>query len=85
LRDLFTEVARRCNLNVTAMSLRHSSIVRSLLAGTPIRLTATLHDTSIAMIERTYSAFIADHGDAQARRGLLDTTQPAAGKSATTA
>ncbi len=62
----------------TAYSLRHSSIVRALLAGTPARLVASLHDTSIPMLEKTYAAFIADHGDAQARHGLLDTAQPAA-------
>ena len=78
LRKLFAEVARRCGLACTAYALRHSSIVRSLLAGTPMRLVAAVHDTGIAMIERTYAAFIADHGDIQARRGLLDTAQPAA-------
>jgi integrase len=78
LRKLFAEVARRCGIACTAYSLRHSSIVRSLLSGVPTRLVAALHDTGIAMIERTYAAFIADHGDVQARRGLLDTAEPAA-------
>ena len=31
------------------------------------------------MIEKSYSAFISDHADTVARRGLLDTGQPAAG------
>src|SRR6516162_10105750 len=39
---------------VTLSALRHSSIVRMLLANTPIRIVATLHDTSVKMIERTY-------------------------------
>jgi hypothetical protein len=52
-------------------ALRHSSIVRALLAGVPARVVAAVHDTSIGMLERTYSAFIADHADTIARRGLL--------------
>lgn len=39
---------------VTMYALRHSSIVRQLLAGVPIRVVAVNHDTSIAMLERTY-------------------------------
>ena len=35
-------------------SLRHSSIVRGLSAGLPVRVVAALHDTSVAMIEQTY-------------------------------
>jgi hypothetical protein len=31
-----------------------------------------LHDTSVVMIERTYSKFIADHSDAVSRRALLE-------------
>jgi integrase len=61
---------------VTIYALRHSSIVRQLLANTPIRVVATLHDTSVPMIERTYSKFITDHSDALSRRALLDTTRP---------
>jgi integrase len=63
---------------VTLYSLRHSSIVRALLAGVPARVCAVQHDTSVAMLERTYSAFIADHSDAVGRRGLLDVASPAA-------
>ena len=36
-------------------ALRHSSIVRGLRAGLPIRLVAALHDASSAMIERHYA------------------------------
>jgi hypothetical protein len=57
---------------VTLYALRHSSIVRALLAGVPTRVVAVQHDTSVAMLERTYSAFIADHSDAVGRRGLLN-------------
>jgi hypothetical protein len=56
----------------TIGSLRHSAIVRSLLAGVPVRVTAANADTSIKMIERTYSRYIGDHSDEIARRALLD-------------
>jgi integrase len=60
---------------VTLYALRHSSIVRGLLGGMPIRVVAAQHDTSVPMLEKTYSAHITDHSDAVARRALLD-TQP---------
>jgi hypothetical protein len=63
---------------VTLYALRHSSIVRQLLANVPIRIVATLHDTSVKMIERTYSRYIAGHSDAIARRALLEIQQPSA-------
>jgi integrase len=57
---------------VTIYALRHSSIVRQLRAGVPIRLVAVLHDTSVAMIERHYSAYIDQHlDDAVVRKTLL--------------
>jgi hypothetical protein len=59
---------------VTLSALRHSSIVRQLLASVPIRVVAVNHDTSVAMIERTYSRFIADHADGVARKALLEIT-----------
>jgi integrase len=63
---------------VTISALRHSSIVRQLLYGVPIRVVAANHDTSIVMIERTYSKYIADHSDGVARHALLDIAQPTA-------
>jgi hypothetical protein len=33
---------------------------------------SALHDTGILMVERTYSAFIADHADAVARPALIE-------------
>jgi integrase len=57
---------------VTIYALRHSSIVRQLLAGVPVRVVAVNHDTSVFMIERTYSRYIGDHADALARKALLD-------------
>ena len=62
----------------TLSALRHSSIVRQLLANVPIRIVATLHDTSVKMIERAYSRYIASHSDEIARRALLEIEQPSA-------
>jgi hypothetical protein len=73
----FARVAKRAGLDpqeVTLYALRHSSIVRQPLAGVPIRVVAVNHDTSVVMIERTYSRYISDHADALARAALLDTT-----------
>ena len=46
---------------VTMYALRHSSIVRMLLRNVPIRLVASLHNTSVAMIEKHYSRYITEH------------------------
>jgi integrase len=62
---------------VTIYALRHTSIARQLLANVPIRIVATLHDTSVAMIERTYSRHIGDHSDALARSAMLNIIEPA--------
>jgi hypothetical protein len=73
---LFARAAKRCDLDtddVTIYALRHSSIVRQLLAGVPVRVVAVNHDTSVAMLERTYSRHIGDHADALVRGALLDT------------
>jgi integrase len=64
---------------VTIYALRHSNIVRQLLAGVPVRVVAVNHDTSVVMIERTYSRYIGDHADALARVALLDTALPVGG------
>lgn len=73
---LYRQAAERAGIAGTIYALRHSSIVRSLLAGVPIRVVAVLHDTSVVMIERTYSAYIADHADTIARKGLLASPPP---------
>ena len=56
---------------VTMYCLRHSSIVRMLLKNIPIRLVASLHNTSVAMIERHYSKYITEHIDDISRDALL--------------
>jgi len=65
---------------VTIYALRHSSIVRMLLQNIPIRLVASLHNTSVAMIERTYSKYITEHSDDISRRALLQDEPPSGAK-----
>ena len=63
---------------VTMYALRHSSIVRMLLRNVPIRLVASLHNTSVAMIEKHYSRYITEHSiDDITRAGLLSESMPA--------
>lgn len=52
-------------------ALRHSSIVRGLRAGLPVRLVAAAHDTSMAMIERHYAAYIVDQSEELLRRAMV--------------
>ncbi|GJD44220.1 hypothetical protein AFCDBAGC_2086 [Methylobacterium cerastii] len=53
------------------LSLRHSSIVRGLRAGLPVRLVGALHDTSVQMIEQHYAAYIVDATEEIARRAVM--------------
>jgi integrase len=62
--------------DVTMYCLRHSSIVRMLLRNVPIRLVASLHNTSVAMIEKHYSKYITEHSDDISRTGLLQPEPP---------
>jgi integrase len=81
LRRPFRRVVERAALDpevVTSYALRHSSITRQLLRGVPIRVVAHAHDTSVPMIEKSYSATIGDHSDALHRAALLDLGAPAA-------
>jgi integrase len=52
-------------------ALRHSSIVRGLRAGLPVRLVAALHDTSSTMIEKHYTEDIVDALDQLAARAVI--------------
>jgi integrase len=52
-------------------ALRHSSIVRGIRVGLPIRLVAALHDTSVAMIERHYSRWITEGLDELAAKAIV--------------
>lgn len=79
LRNWFARAIKAARLDpkVTPYALRHSSIVRMLLAGTPTRVVAAHHDTSVPMIEKNYSTHISEHADALTRRTLLDLGAPA--------
>lgn len=57
--------------DVVPYALRHSSIVRGIRAGLPLRLVAALHDTSVGMIERHYGRWIADGLDDMAARAVV--------------
>jgi integrase len=73
----FAKIVKDASLDpavVTIYALRHTSIVRMLLANVPVRVVAALHDTSVVMIERTYSKHIADHADELARATLPETS-----------
>jgi integrase len=60
---------------ITMYAFRHTSIVRQLLANVPVRIVAALPDTSIEMIMRNYSKFIADHADELARATLPEPSE----------
>jgi integrase len=55
---------------VTAYSLRHSWIIGALLKNVPARLVAANADTSLAMLEKTYSRYIRTGGDSLMRAAL---------------
>lgn len=57
--------------DVVPYALRHSSIVRQLRAGLPVRLVAALHDTSSEMIEAHYAAAIVDALDSLAAGAVV--------------
>jgi integrase len=61
---------------VTMYALRHSSIVRMLLRNVPIRLVASLHNTSTKMIKKHYSKYITEHSDDISRHALLQSESP---------
>jgi integrase len=69
--NLFERVVARLGLSVSFYSLRHSAITRSILLGVPLRVVAATTDTSVSMIERTYSSYLGHFADEVARRGLL--------------
>jgi integrase len=70
----FRKITKRLGITAAAVpySLRHSSIVRMLLKGVPVRVCASHHDTSVTMIEKFYSAYILNPVDAMTRSTLPD-------------
>lgn len=66
-----TVAAARLPNNLVPYCLRHSSIVRGLRVGLPVRLVGAVHDTSAAMIEKHYGAFIVDATEDLLRRAIM--------------
>jgi integrase len=56
--------------DATLYALRHTRATRMLLDNVNVRVVASLLDTSVAQIERSYSAHIPMHADEIARRSL---------------
>jgi hypothetical protein len=78
VRAVFTAIGENPD-EVTLYALRHSNIVRMLLKNIPIRLIASLHNTSVGQIEKNYSAHITEHSsDDLSRTGLLSEPAPLA-------
>jgi hypothetical protein len=77
-RRLFEQAARAAGLpaGTSIYALRHSSVARALLRGTPIKLVADWHDSSTGILERHYARYLVRHGDDLIRAVLLDTTPP---------
>ena len=69
----WAEVVERAGLpdGTIMYAFRHTSVVRGLRAGLPVRLVASLHDTSTEMIESHYAAFIVDMTEDLARGAAL--------------
>jgi integrase len=74
--DEFRKVVVAAGLNdpdLTAYALRHSSIVRQILGGIPVRVVAASHDTSVVQIEKNYSKhIIGDPSDVMCRKVMLN-------------
>ena len=65
--------------SASSYSFRHSSIVRALREGLPVRLVAQIHDTSIQMIERNYTRFMAHALEDMARKAIMPMVEPERG------
>lgn len=52
-------------------ALRHSAIVRGLRVGLPTRLVAATHDTSVAMIESHYAAYVVSALEELSSRSII--------------
>jgi integrase len=74
--QLYEAAAKRAGVGGSIYALRHSSVIRALIANVPVRIVAAVHDTSVTVLERTYSAFIADFSDALTRPALLKLNVP---------
>jgi len=76
IREIVTSIGEDAD-KVTLYALRHSNIIRMLLRNVPVRVIASLHNTSISQIEKNYSAFITEFSDEVSRGALLHEPPPA--------
>lgn len=82
LSRFWKKVVEKAGLpDVVPYALRHSSIVRGIRVGLPIRLVAALHDTSVAMIERHYSRWITEGLDELAAKAIVPLISPSSYRS----
>jgi len=61
---------------VSMTALRHSSVVRRLLAHMPVALVGALHNSSEKIIRQHYAKYITEHADDHVRVGLLQDESP---------
>jgi integrase len=72
LHPMWVLIVERAGLpDAIPYSFRHSSIVRALRAGLPVRWVAAAHDTSVEMIEASYSRSIVSMMDDVAEKALV--------------
>ena len=74
----FRPVLKRLGLDLTLSPYvcRHSSIIRAIRSGAPLRAAAFVHDTSTQEIERTYARYLNDAMGDLTRKGLLADDAP---------
>jgi integrase len=76
-RFVTAAVAAGLPKEATAYALRHTFITSRLLKGIPVRLVAAAVDSSVGMLEATYSKHIANLGADLMRAALVDFDAPA--------
>jgi integrase len=70
-RERFKDAAAAAGQpGITSYSLRHSWIINALLKNVPARLVAANADTSLSMLEKTYSRYIRTGSDSLMRAAL---------------
>jgi integrase len=72
LRRRWLEVMSEIGVDAVIYSLRHSSVVRQILANVPTRVVAAVHDTSTMVLEHVYSRYIGTVSDSVVRASLID-------------
>jgi integrase len=72
MQRAWVKICDRCGIEGRVIySLRHSSIIRAIRAGLPLRLVGALHDTSAHEIETHYSRWIVDGLEELAAKAIV--------------